>query len=232
MSIFGFKGFDKNLKCREFQYEVGKEYETDQKPVRCTDSGFHFCGHPLEVFNYYPPHKSRYCNVEADGDIDRSGDDGKVAASKIKIGAEIGIKGIVEAAIKFVFEKTKSSPDTTATTGNRANAATTGNRANAATTGNRANAATTGYGANAATTGYGANAEVNGKESIAAALGIESKAKGALDCWIVLAERIRDKELNWHIKDVQSAKVDGEKIKADVFYRLKDGQFVEVQEDE
>ena len=270
----GYKGFDKDLKCRDYQYETGKEYEQPGRP-RCCDNGFHFCENPFDVFGYYSlDGQNRFCEVEATGEIHTQpdSDDTKVATSKIKIGAEIGIKGLIDGFINFVFEKTKSSKDTTATTGNRANAATTGESANAATTGNwanaattgnwanaattgnranaattgesanaattgnwanaattgeSANAATTGYRANAATTGNRANAEVKGKDSIAAALGVEGKAKGALGCWIVIAEWFQDKEGKYHIKEVKTAMVDGVNIKADTWYSLTDGSIQE-----
>jgi hypothetical protein len=233
----GFKGFNKDLVCNPtgnnpFQYEIGKTYEIDGTPVRCTSKGFHFCENPLDVFSYYPPTNNRYCEVEGDGQIDKgNGEDSKVACSKLKIGLEIGLRGIIDAGVKFIFEKTKASKETISTTGDRANAATTGYSANAATTGDSANAATTGDRANAATTGDSANAEVKGTESIAAAIGINSTAKGALGCWIVLAEWYQDEEnYKWHIKTVKSAKVDGKKIKADTWYKLNDGKFTECQE--
>jgi hypothetical protein len=114
-----------------------------------------------------------------------------------------------------------------ATTGDRANAATTGNYANATTTGYRANAATTGYRANAATTGNYANAATTGKNSIAAAIGILSKVKAAKGNWIVAAEWKRNDECEWEPVCVKSAKVDGETIKADTWYRVENGEFVE-----
>ena len=61
--IKGFKGFDKDLKCRDFQYEVGKEYETDKKPIRCTENGFHLCTEPLDVLSYYDPANSIFHEV-------------------------------------------------------------------------------------------------------------------------------------------------------------------------
>ena len=216
----GYKGFDKDLKCRDYQYETGKEYEQPGQP-RCCDNGFHFCENPFDVFSYYSlDGQNRFCEVEAIGEIHKQldSDDTKVATSKIKIGAEIGIKGLIDGFVKFVFEKTKSSKDTTATTGESANAATTGESANAATTGNWANAATT---------GNWANAEVKGKDSIAAALGIEGKAKGTLGCWIVIAEWFQDEEGKYHIKEVKTALIDGVNIKADTWYSLTDGRLQE-----
>ena len=96
--IKGFKGFNKNLVCnpngKPFQYEIGKEYEIEGKPVKCTNNGFHLCESPLDVWNYYGPADSRFCEVEADGQIDggRDNSDSKIACSKLKIGMEIGIK--------------------------------------------------------------------------------------------------------------------------------------------
>ena len=219
-----FKGFDKDLKCRNFQYEIGKTY-TENKAELC-EAGFHACEHPLNCLNYYEPGESRYCDVDLDDVTDERGSDSKRVGKKITVQGEIGIAGLVKAAVNIGIEEAKSK-----TTGDGAHAATTGNKAHAATTGNKAHAATTGDGAHAATTGDWAHAEVSGKESIASALGIGGKAKGALGCWIVCAEW-ENKSTDWHIKCVKAAAVDGENIKADTWYMLKDGEFVEVADDE
>ena len=100
MAIKAYKGFDKNLKCRDFRYEVGKEYE--ERKAKCCSSGFHACELPLDVFNYYPPANSRYCEVEQDGKISRENGDSKIASTKIKINAEIGVPGLVKAHIEYV----------------------------------------------------------------------------------------------------------------------------------
>lgn len=100
-TIVAYKGFDKDLKCRGFQYEVGKEYE--EPKAKACESGFHACEHPLDVFNYYHPKDgSRFCFVEQSGKISKENEDSKVASSKIKIGAEIGILGLVKAQIEYV----------------------------------------------------------------------------------------------------------------------------------
>lgn len=95
-----YKGFDKDLKCRGFQYEVGGEYECDEAKV--CEVGFHACERPLDVFNYYSPATSRFCEVEQSGMLDKSDGYSKVASSKIKIGAEIGIPDLVKAQIEYV----------------------------------------------------------------------------------------------------------------------------------
>nr|DAW16005.1 MAG TPA: hypothetical protein [Caudoviricetes sp.] len=99
-TIKSYKGFDKDLKCRGFQYEIGKEYEEPEADV-CR-AGFHACERPLDVFNHYCPVNSRFCEVEQSGELSRDTDDSKVASTKIKIGAEIGIPGLVKAQIEWV----------------------------------------------------------------------------------------------------------------------------------
>ena len=275
-----YKGFDKDLKCRGFQYEEGKEYE-EEKAELC-ECGFHACENPIDVFGYYPPADSRYCEVEIDDVLPETGDDSKRCGKKIHIGAEIGVKGIIEAFIKFTMDKIDWNNVKESNTGYRSAATNTGNRSaatntgycSAATnTGNRSAATNTGYYSAATNTGdcsaatntgnrsaatntgdcsaatntgdcsaatntgnrsaatntgdYSA-ASVKGKESIAIATGVESKAKGALGCYIVLAEWCNYNH-EWHIKDVKAVKVDGENIKANTFYILKDGEFVEVE---
>ncbi len=218
--IKGFKGFNKDLKCRDFQYQIGQTYETIEKPVRCTSNGFHLCEDPLDTFNYYAPNTSRYCKVEGDGEVDRkSGGDSKVAVSKISIGAEIGLHGLIQAAVKFRFEKVDWSNAEQTATGYRGAASATGYRGAASATGDQGAASATGY--------RGA-ASATGTEGVAMSIGYEGKAKAALDSCIVLAEW-EDRDDGWHRKDVQCALVDGVTIKADTWYQLQDGEFVEVE---
>ena len=126
--IKSFKGFDKDLKCRGFQYEVGKEYE--EKQAKACEKGFHACERPLDVLDYYPPATSRYCEVEQSGDLSRQGSDTKVASTKIKVGAEIGIPGLIKAQIEYVRSRCTNvnnvEPGKPATAGNYG-AATAGN---------------------------------------------------------------------------------------------------------
>jgi hypothetical protein len=195
--VKGYKGFDKNLQCRGHQYEIGKTYETDKQPVRCTENGFHFCEDPLDVFRYYAPADSRFAEVVGDGEIDQEQDgDSKVVVSKLHIGAEIGLQGLIKAGVKFTLDRVKWEDAKESNTGDQS------------------------------------AASAEGKESVAMAIGYKSKAKGVLDCWIVLSEWEEHEDGGYHIKDVQCVRVDGETIKADTWYKLIDGEFVEADKDE
>ena len=124
-----YKGFDKNLKCRDFQFEVGKEYQ-EEKASLC-NTGFHACEFPLDVFGYYPPADSRFCEVEIDDNGERQGNDTKVCGTKIKIGAEIGIKGLIKATFEYVKERCTNNQqggDMSALTGGDRSALTGGDR--------------------------------------------------------------------------------------------------------
>ena len=206
-----YKGFDKDLKCRDFQYEIGKTYE--EPTAELCEKGFHACEYPLDVLGYYAPcSMSRYCEVDLDDVSDKkSSEDSKRCGKKISVKAEIGIAGLVKAAVEYTMEK--SIPE---------------NSEHA--TGEQGAASATGEQGAASATGWQGAASATGEESVAAALGIDSKAKGALGCWLVLAEWAKDDKYNWHRKDVQCFKVDGENIKPDIWYKLKSGELVEVPE--
>ena len=195
-----YKGFDEDLKCHDFQYEIGKEYEEERAEI--CDSGFHACENPLDVFGYYAPADSRSCEVELDAN-DQKSDDSKRVGKKISIKAEIGIAGIIKAGVEYIKDQVNWDDDKKSNTGDWSAATNTGDWS---------------------------AATVEGKESVAMAIGYDSKAKGSLGCFIVLAEW---KELGgeYHIVDVKSAKVDGEKIKPDTFYKLINGKFVEADKE-
>ena len=135
----GYKGFDKDLKCYGgYQYEIGRTETTDEA-VLCK-TGFHFCERPLDVFRYFAPTGNRFCEIEAeDVSPETEERDTKRVAKKLTVKGEIGVAGLVKAAVNIGIEEAKSK-----TTGHRAHAATTGNYAHAATTGDMAHAATTG----------------------------------------------------------------------------------------
>ena len=134
--IKAYKAFDKDLSCRGFKYKVGKEYE-ETGDIKACEKGFHACPYPLDVFGYYAPAGSRFCEVEQSGKIDDSESD-KVCSSKIRIGAELDIRGLVKAAVSYVKERCtneyNAEPGKPAMTGYRG-VATAGDRG-AATAGN------------------------------------------------------------------------------------------------
>lgn len=223
-----YKGFDKDLKCRGFKYEIGGEFEAEGE-IRACENGFHACEVPLDVMTYYPPGDSRYCEVEQSGEISKSKDDSKAASQKIKIGAEIGLTGLIQAQFAYAAETCKHAPDKIAQ-GYYGHAAAQGDGGHAAAQGKYGHAAAQGDRGHAAAQGYYGHAAVGGKDAIAAAFGIEGKARAALGSWIMCAEWVYTDF--WHIKDVRAAQIDGEKLKPDTWYMLKGGEFVEVDENE
>ena len=185
----GFKGFDKDLKCRGFQYAVG-ETKTHDGTLSLCNSGLHFCENPLDTFTFYAPTSSRYASVEANGVADGNEKENKRVAKSLHVKVELKIPALIKAAVEFVFQKVKPSE---------------------------------GYSAHSATTGDYAQTSAMGKQSIAASLGRNGMAKGPKGGWLVLSE-IDD---NLKVKAVGVARVDGKKIKADTFYQIKGGKFVE-----
>ena len=178
--IKSYKGFDKGLRCRGFQFEIGKEYE--EPDAKACEKGFHACEMPIEVLGYYEPGKmSRYCEVEQSGEISRHSDDSKVASSKIKIGAEIGIPGLVKAQFEYVKERATPSVEQHSTGYWSANSATGNRSANSATGYGSANSATGNWSANSAT-GYWSANSATGNWSANSATGNRS-ANSATGNW-------------------------------------------------
>ena len=202
--IKAYKAFDKDLSCRGFKYEVGKEYE-ETGDIKACEKGFHACPYPLDVFGYYAPAGSRFCEVEQSGKIDDSESD-KVCSSKIRIGAELDIRGLVKAAVSYVKERCtnecNAEPGKPATAGD--------------------------YGA--ATAGDSGAATARGKAStgsngLSVARGNNVQVKGGIGAILVIAEERDD---TYDIVDWKAVVVDGDVVKADTWYRLKNGELVEV----
>jgi hypothetical protein len=252
--IKSYKGFNKDMTCRGFQYEEGKEYE--EETADACHSGFHAYEYPLDCFNYYSPNESVYHEVEQSGEFDIGEDDSKVASTKIKIGARLDISGLVKAAIDFTMSRVKKEAGSdedcgaSSATGNYGASSATGDYGASSATGYKGASSATGYkGASSATgncgassaTGYKGASSANDPESVAVAWGYKGKAMGVLGSHIVLAEwkYIGSKEDDrydraeqeaWEFVGAKMFRVDGEKVKPDTWYRLENGELVEVEE--
>ena len=230
--IIAYKGFDKNWKCRGYQYEIGKTYEHEGKVEACK-SGFHSCEYPLDILSYYAPSESKFALVKASGEISKGNDDSKIASTKITIEAELNIPALVQKAVDFIMgkinwtNKQSNTGDQSAATntGYQSAATNTGNWSAATNTGDQSAATNTGDQSAATNTGYQSVAEVSGEHSIAASLGEKSKARAGVNGAIVCVYRNDDGELI-HIR---ASKVGENGIKPDTWYTLnEDGEFIEV----
>lgn len=204
--IKAYKGFNQDMTCRGFQYEEGKEYE-HSGPVEACASGFHACENPIDCLEYYRPGQSVFHFVELSGETSRDSNGSKVAASHIKIGARLDIAGICKATFDYV--RSKCTNENNAEPGK---AATAGNHG----------AATAGY--RGAATARG-SAET-GNNGLSVARGNDVKVKGGIGAVLVIAE---ENQYDYNIKDWKATIVDGKHVKADTWYKLVNGEFVEAE---
>ena len=213
--IIAYKGFDKNLKCRDFQYEVGKEYEIDGK-IECCRHGFHACENPLEVWDHYEMIGSRFAQVEQSGTIDREANSTKVCSSHIKIKAELKLADIINLGVEWLKDIT--SPSKT-----KINNTLNDNRGNSAQIGSSGDSAQIG------SSGNYAKIYSTGKDAVIMCAGLNSKAKAKIGSWITLAEWRYDGTKECYVPVcVKTEYVDGKKIKPDTLYQLIDGEFKEI----
>ena len=278
-----YKGFDKDLKCRGFQYEVAKTYEMDESKTKICRGGFHACENPFDVLDHYGiGDGNRFCEVEQDGKIEKKGR--KQCSSRIEIKAEIGIKGLVSAFISFVKESVKnckaeqdnkknaqivssgysaqigSSGDYAriGSSGDYAQIGSSGDYEQIGSTGVFAKIGSSGYSAKIGSTGYSArigssgdyeqivssgdSAQIgssgdsaridsSGEDSVICCAGHNSAARAKKGSWITLSEWKYDgKKERYAPACVRAEIVDGERIKAGTWYRLENGEFVEVED--
>ena len=212
--IKSYKGFNRDLTCRGKQYEVGKEYEEDR--AQSCECGMHACEYPLDCFSYYDPAHSVYYEVEQSGDLSRRGDDSKVASTKMKIGAEINIAGMVKASINYIRERIKEEKGSDDDYG--------------------ASSATGNCGASSAT-GYKGASSAKDPESIAIAWGYKGRVSGVKGSFLVLADWEGNeseywKPYTWKLKGAKMVRVDGEHIKENTWYTMRNGKIVEVTEND
>ena len=198
----GYKGFSPGMVCRGKQYQENTEF-TEPEAKIC-ESGMHFCPNPFDVWSFYPP-TDENGNLNEFAEVEamddpQTDDDIKYCSHRLRIGAKLDLPGFIKASVDFIFEHVKS---TDSNTDFRSTATNTGD--------------------------YSASS-VSGNESFAIATGQLSKVKGALGCWIACAEWAENDNGTWHPIDFKAIRVDGEKIKADTWYRLEKGKFIEVEE--
>lgn len=207
--IIAYKGFDENLCCKGFQYEIGKEY-VHEGEIECCESGFHACTNPFDVLDYYPSDsRNRFCVVEQSGMIKTGNDDSIQASSKIKIKAEIGMDGLFKAGVEWIKEKTNPVLIIAETKDKNDNSS--------------------GDSAKIGSSGDYAKIESIGEYSVICCAGNNSMAKAKKGSWITLSEWKYSEEKKRNIPVcVKTEYVDGERIKEDTWYRLVDGEFQEV----
>ena len=222
-----YKGTNEKMQCtpagKVFQFDQGVTYEKPE--AKLCEHGFHACEAPLDVFRYYPPGQGcRYFVAELDEVSPERGDDSKVCGKKITLGAEIGIPGIAKAHVEWVKENIQRSVER----GDK-EAVAVGDKESAAA--GAYGSAAAGWRGSAAAGAYGSavsrGCSSTDKNGIAVVRGNGVKAKGGLGTILVIAIEKRD---SYDIAEWKAAVVDGETIKADTWYTLKNGEFVEVQD--
>ena len=256
MSIKGYKAFGKGMKCKDKQYKENTTYEESGTQI-CGNGVMHFCKEPFDVLNYYPlvnedGEITEFAEVEAVGDIYEDND--KSATNKLHIGAKLNLKGFIKACIDFTIEKTKVETvkvdDVGGSSGDYAKLGSSGDSAKIGSSGDSAKIGSSGYSAKIGSSGYSAKigssgdyakigssgdyAQITseGNNSVVMAAGYNSIAKAKIGSWITVAEWIRTETDTRTPKCVKTEYVDGEHIKENIFYKLIDGEFVEVKEDE
>ena len=287
--ITSYKAFDKNMQCRGFQYEVGKEYEMDGE-IKCCNRGFHACKSPLELWDYYDMLNSRFAEVEQSGKIDEEEKSTKVCSSHIKIKAELKLADIINIGVEWLKDITSPSKVKTngalndngdrkkqigssgyyaqigssgyyaqigssgdyaqiGSSGDYAKIGSSGDYAQIGSSGGSAQIGSSGYYAKIGSSGYyaqigssGDSAQIGssgdyakidstGEDSVIMCAGDNSKAKAKVGSWITLSEWKWSDDKNRDVPVcVKTEYVDGVDIKADTWYQLKNGKFVEVTE--
>lgn len=249
MAIKSYKGFDKNLRCRDFQYKIGGIYEMDGE-IKVCSRGFHACESPFDVFDYYTMIDSRFCEVEQDGNISKEDRRTKICSSKIKIKTELKLADMINLGIEWLKEITLPEKIKTSikdnssgnyaqigssgdgakigSSGYDAKIGSSGNNAQIGSSGNNAKIGSSGDGAKIGSSGNNAKIDSTGKDCVIMCAGINSVAKASKGSWITLSEWSYSEGKQRYIPIcVKTEFVDGEKIKADTYYSLKGGVFVE-----
>ena len=247
--IRGVKGFEKNMRCRDFQFEENKEYKHEGS-ISCCNSGFHYCENPLQTFHYYKATNSIFYEVEGYGKIDTEDKDSKVAVSDLTIKAKIELPNLIKFGIEFTAKKIdffrrraqklidKNTNSSSVNSGG--NSSVNSGKDSSVNSGGYSSVNSGGYSSVNSGGNYSVNSggnysvcaglhfseiKLEGKNSFGIA-GKKSKIRGKKGCAICLVEFDNDN----NIIGVKSALIDGKKLKEDVFYTLENGKFVEVKD--
>ena len=234
----GYKAFEKGLICRGKQYAENTVFEEGKAEI--CKSGMHFCKDPLEVLEYYPlvdnnGNINEFAEVEALDDA-HTDDNKKYCTKRLKIGAKISFAKLVQASVKFDYEKviedtkvktTSKNSAQIGSSGDYAQIGSSGDSAKIGSSGDSAQIGSSGDSAKIGSSGYSAKINSTGKNAVIMCAGDNSKAKAKIGSWITLAEW---KTINnvYTPVCVKTEQVDGERIKEDTYYQLKNGEFVEV----
>ena len=238
MGMKGFKGFEKDFSCGGKQCEENTTYEEYGEGC-CYKGVMHFYEDPWEVLNHYDlvdgnGNLSEFAEVEALGQVWNDGE--KRATNKIHVGAKLGLKGFLKACIDFTLEKTNGTnlsgnSAQIGSSGYSAQIGSSGNYAQIGSSGNSAQIGSSGDSAQIGSSGDYAQINSTGEDAVIMCAGRKSKAKGKKGSWITLAEWVKDEEKGRYVPIcVKTERVDGEKIKDDTYYTLKNGEFSEVEE--
>ena len=209
-----YKGTDKDIKCRGYQFTPGVE-AVEERAELC-EAGFHACEAPLDVLAYYPPSEgSRYFEAELEDVSDeRHGTDSKVCGKRITIGAELGIPGLVKAHMEYVKNIIEKDDNAKKSSGDDASIGSSGRYARIGSSGDDA------------------KVECKADNAVVSCVGANAKIKAPGGTWITLAEYGEWDGTGYPCVCVKSAQIDGETLKPDTWYMLKGGEFVEVTDDD
>ena len=231
----GYKGFNPGLICKDKQYQENTVFEEPEAKI--CEKGMHFCENPFDVLDYYDLIRSdgtpnEFAEVEA-LDEPKTDDKKKFCSRKLKIGVKLGLSGFIKACVDFVLEKTiAETPRGNVDSGDCAQIGSSGDSARIGSSGNYARIGSSGYSAQIGSSGDYAQINCTGSDSVICCAGHGSVVKAPIGCWITLAEWKYDGAKQRCVPVcVKTEYVDGEKIKADTPYTLKNGEFVEVESD-
>ena len=229
----GYKGFNPDLICKDKQYQENTVFEEPEAKI--CEKGMHFCENPFDVLDYYDLIRSdgtpnEFAEVEA-LDEPKTDDKKKFCSRKLKIGVKLGLSGFIKACVDFVLEKTiAETPRGNVDSGNSAQIGSSGDSARIGSSGNYAQIGSSGNSARIGSSGNSAQINCTGSDSVICCAGHGSVVKAPIGCWITLAEWKYDGAKQRYVSVcVKTEYVDGEKIKADTPYTLKNGEFAEVK---